>query len=145
MSDAIPSITLVRRLKAPPERVWAAWTEPALMLLWFGPQTAHAEQAEADLQLGGRFRVVLREDGGDRHEAHGRYDVIEPPSRLVFAWNWASTPERVSRVTVVLRAIADGTELTLTHDRFADADAARAHERGWSGSLDRLEALAASL
>jgi uncharacterized protein YndB with AHSA1/START domain len=145
MSDAMTSLTLVRRLKAPPVRVWAAWTEPELMLRWFGPESARAEQAESDLRLGGRFRVLLREDGGTTHEAHGRYEVIEPHVRLVFSWNWASTPERVSRVTLILRPVAEGTELTLTHDRLADVETVRSHERGWSGSLDRLEALAPRL
>lgn len=132
------SLTLVRRMKAPPERVWQAWTDPALMLRWFGPHHTHAEHAEGELRLGGGFRVVLREDSGERHEAIGRYAEIAPPHRLVFAWNWASTPERVSRVTVLLRPVPEGTELTLTHDRFADAATATRHTRGWTESLEKL-------
>ncbi len=141
MSATVPSLTLVRRIKAPPSRVWDAWTQPALMLLWFGPHHTKAEAAEADLSLGGRFRVVLREDNGARHEATGTYAEIEKPQRLVFSWNWVSAPERVSRVTVELRAIEEGTEVTLTHDRFADADTATRHRRGWTESLERLERL----
>ena len=68
----------------------------------------------------------------------GSYMEIEPHARLVFSWNWVSTPERVSRVTVVLRPLPDGTEVTLTHDRFADADTAKRHTRGWTESLERL-------
>ncbi|UPY36569.1 SRPBCC domain-containing protein [Sediminicoccus sp. KRV36] len=135
------SLTLVRRLKAPPERVWQAWTDPALMLRWFGPHHTQAEAAEGELRLGGGFRVVLREDNGERHEALGRYTEITPPTRLVFAWNWASMPERVSRVTVQLRAVPEGTELTLTHDRFADSATATRHTRGWTESLEKLLAL----
>ncbi len=56
-----------------------------------------------------------------------------------------ASPERVSRVTLILRTVAEGTELTLTHDRLADVDTVRSHERGWSASLDRLEVLAPSL
>ncbi|WP_270934684.1 SRPBCC family protein [Falsiroseomonas oryzae] len=141
MNVTVPSLTLVRRIKAPVSRVWAAWTTPALMMLWFGPHHTRAEEAEADLRHGGRFRVVLREDNGARHEATGLYAEIEPERRLVFSWNWVSTPERVSRVTVELRAIAEGTEVTLTHDRFADADTATRHRRGWTESLERLVAL----
>lgn len=135
------SLTLVRRIKAPPARVWHAWTEPALMLRWFGPHHTRAEHAEADLRPGGRFRVVLREDNGKRHEATGLYAEITPRARLVFSWNWVSTPERVSRVTVLLRPVPEGTELTLTHDRFADAETATRHTRGWTESLERLLAL----
>lgn len=141
MNVVAPSLTLVRRMKAPPARVWQAWTKPEVMMLWFGPHHTRAEHAEADLRLGGRFRVVLREDNGERHEATGLYAEIEAERRLVFSWNWVSTPERVSRVTVELRPIAEGTEVTLTHDRFADAETATRHRRGWTESLERLVAL----
>jgi len=136
-----PSLTLVRRIKAPPARVWDAWTKPELMMLWFGPHHTRAEHAEADLRLDGRFLVRLREDNGMQHEATGLYTEIEPPRRLVFDWNWVSTPDRISRVTVVLREVAEGTEVTLTHDRFADAATATRHTRGWTESLERLLAL----
>lgn len=138
MNAIAPSLTLVKRIKAPPARVWAAWTQPDLMMRWFGPHHTRAEEAEADLRPGGRFRVALRENTGERHEATGSYMEIEPHARLVFSWNWVSTPERVSRVTVVLRPLPDGTEVTLTHDRFADADTAKRHTRGWTESLERL-------
>jgi uncharacterized protein YndB with AHSA1/START domain len=138
MNVVAPSLTLVKRIKAPPARVWAAWTQPELMMRWFGPHHTRAEEAEADLRLGGRFRVALREDTGERHEATGSYTEIEQERRLVFSWNWLSTPERVSRVTVVFRPLPEGTEVTLTHDRFADADTAKRHTRGWTESLERL-------
>jgi uncharacterized protein YndB with AHSA1/START domain len=141
MNTVAPSLTLVKRIKAPPPRVWAAWTQPELMMRWFGPHHTRAEEAEAELREGGRFRVALREDTGERHEATGSYLEIEPEKRLVFSWNWVSTPERVSRVTVVLRPLPEGTEVTLTHDRFADADTAKRHTRGWTESLERLVAL----
>ena len=139
MSGAVtPSLTLVRRFKVPPARLWEAWTRPEQMLLWFGPHHTRAEEAEADLRPGGRFRVALREDNGARHEAMGTYAEIEPPSRLVFSWNWVATPERVSRVTVTMRPVPEGTELKLIHDRFADPDTATRHTRGWTESLERL-------
>ena len=137
----VPSLTLVRRLKAPPARVWAAWTEPAQLAQWFGPHHTRVESAEAALCIGGAMRVVLVEDQGARHEIRATYAEIEPERRLVLHWSWASAPERVSRVTVVLRPVPEGTEVTLTHDRFADADTATRHRRGWTESLERLVAL----
>ncbi len=135
-----PRLALERTLRAPPGRVWAAWTEPGMMALWFGPHHTRVEAAEADLRVGGRFRVVLRENTGARHEVGGGYEVIEPERRLVFSWAWAGTPERVSRVTVTLAAVPGGTRLTLVHDRFADDATATRHTRGWTESLERLVA-----
>ena len=136
-----PSLLLVRRFRAPPALVYAAWTRPEMLAQWWGPHHTRVERAELDVRVGGRFRVVLFEtDNGERHEVSGTYTEIEPQRRLVFSWAWASTPERVSRVTVTFRPVSDGTEVTLVHDRFADADTATRHRRGWTESLERLTA-----
>lgn len=42
-------------------------------------------------------------------------------------------------VTVALAETENGTALTVTHERFADAGARERHDAGWSGALDRLE------
>lgn len=133
-----PGLTLVKQIRAPVARVWQAWTRPELMRLWFGPHHTRAEHAEAEVAVGGALRVVLVEDGGARHEISGRYLEVTPERRLMFSWAWGSAPERVSRVTVEFRATGDGTEVTVTHDRFPDADTATRHTRGWRESLERL-------
>jgi uncharacterized protein YndB with AHSA1/START domain len=136
-----PSLTLVKRIKAPPASVFAAWTQAEMIARWFGPHHTVVEEAHVEARQGGRFLIRLREDNGERHGVGGTYTVFEPERRLVFTWAWLSTPERESRVTVVLRPVPDGTEVTLTHDRFADAETATRHRRGWTESLERLEAL----
>jgi uncharacterized protein YndB with AHSA1/START domain len=141
VTETIPSLTLVRRIKAPPARVFAAWTEAEVLARWFGPHHTQVEEAEVDARVGGHFRIRLREDNGERHGVGGTYLEIESERRLRFTWAWVSTPERQSRVTVEFRAIPEGTEITLTHDRFADAETAIRHRRGWTESLERLTAL----
>ncbi|WP_203069923.1 SRPBCC family protein [Falsiroseomonas ponticola] len=141
MTAVVPSLTLVKRIKAPPATVFAAWTRAEMLARWFGPHHTTVEQAEIEAREGGRFLVRLIEDNGERHGVGGTYTVFEPERRLVFTWAWVSMPERESRVTVEFRAVPEGTEVTLTHDRFADADTATRHRRGWTESLERLEAL----
>jgi uncharacterized protein YndB with AHSA1/START domain len=80
----------------------------------------------------------MRDPDGDEHRVSGTYREIEPDRRLVFTWAWESTPERESLVTVELRPLASGTELVLTHERFADADTRDRHDEGWAGCLDAL-------
>jgi uncharacterized protein YndB with AHSA1/START domain len=58
----------------------------------------------------------------------------------VFSWAWKSTPERVSRVTVTLEPVAGGTELDFLHEQFFDRQARDNHERGWTATLDKLQA-----
>jgi uncharacterized protein YndB with AHSA1/START domain len=140
VTDTIPSLTLVRRIRAAPQAVFEAWTRPEILARWWGPHHTMVLEAEIDARIGGAFRVVLVEDTGARHEVSGTYAEVSPPDRLVFSWAWSNAPERVSRVTVAFRPIAEGTEVTLTHDRFADEGTATRHRRGWTESLDRLTA-----
>jgi uncharacterized protein YndB with AHSA1/START domain len=140
-ADNAASLTLVRRYRASPAQVFGAWTDAEALARWWGPHHTRVETAEVDARPGGRFRTVLVEiESGARHEVSGRYSEVEPERRLVFSWAWSSAPERVSRVTVTLRPVPEGTELTLVHDRFADAGTATRHRRGWTESLERLGA-----
>jgi uncharacterized protein YndB with AHSA1/START domain len=37
MTNSLPSVTIVRKVKALPAKVWAAITQPRLMMQWWGP------------------------------------------------------------------------------------------------------------
>ena len=50
-----PSLTLKRRLKATPSEVYAAWTDPAKVVKWFGPDAGPVKDAEIDARVGGRY------------------------------------------------------------------------------------------
>ena len=139
--DVKPSVTLKRRLHAPAEKIFAAWTEPAQIAHWFGPsQTiAGSVHAEMDVRVGGRFRVSFKTENGEHHEVGGVYREVVPSEKLVFSWAWHTTPERESLVTVLIRKEDDGAMLTLTHEQFFDEAARDGHKRGWTGTLDKLE------
>jgi uncharacterized protein YndB with AHSA1/START domain len=132
-----PSLTLVRRIKAPPARVWAAITRPEQMLQWWGPDAGPTLSVEADVRPGGRFSIVFRLLDGSEHNPTGVYREVVPETRLVFTWEWAGAPERESLVSFLLRPLDGGTELTLIHERLPE-DAVESHERGWSGLLEKL-------
>ncbi|MDM0033832.1 SRPBCC domain-containing protein [Variovorax sp. J22P271] len=140
--DDCPSLTLRRRFDAAPAQVWRAWTQPQALKRWFGPaEIVSVPVAEVDLRVGGGFRVVMLAGDGERHEVGGRYLELVPERKLVFEWAWAGTPERVSRVTVLIEPQGHGSELTLHHERFADEAARDGHRHGWTGSMAKLEAL----
>ena len=138
-----PSLTLKRRLNAPPGKVYAAWTDPQKIARWFEPAQAMAGsgQATIDARVGGRFRVSFTMQGGELFEVGGVYRELVPNRLLVFSWAWYSTPERESQVTVSLKPDGDGTLLTLHHEAFFDEAARDAHQRGWGACLDNLEIL----
>jgi len=134
----LPSLTLVRRIKASPERVWAAITQPDLMLQWWGPDAGPTLSVVADVRPGGRFSVVFRLLNGEEHNPTGIYREVVPGRRLVFTWDLPGTPEPASLVTFSLEPVADGVELTLTHEHLPDAVTRTSHAQGWAGLLDKL-------
>ncbi len=138
-----PSLTLKRRLKASPAKVFAAWTDPEKVKRWIAPGEATTIRAENDARVGGRYRVVMRSPDGDEHDVSGVYRDVVANEKLVFTWAWKSTPERESVVTVLLKPDGDGTLLTLTHEQFADDESRDRHQHGWNGALGKLEKLVA--
>ena len=136
-----PSLTLKRRLNAPPAKVYAAWTDPEKIARWFGPSqvVAGSVRADIDARIGGRYRISFKMQDGEHHEVAGVYREMVPNQRLTFSWAWHSTPERESQVTVSLKPDGDGTLLTLHHEQLFDEAARDGHESGWTGTLDKLE------
>lgn len=134
------SLTLVRRIKARPAIVFDTLVTPEGIASWWGPDAGPVLVAETDPRVGGRFRVRFRMLDGSEHECCGAYLEIARPLRLAMSWRWAGGEDPgESRVEFALRAIAEGTELTLTHSLLHDEETRRSHEQGWSGALDKLE------
>ena len=136
-----PSLTLTRRFRARPEKVYAAWTEPQNLVQWFTPVSARpgTARAELDLRVGGRYRIQFDNKDGEHFEVGGHYRDVVPNQRLQFTWAWHSTPERESLVTVEIKAEGGGTLLTFQHEQFFDETARDNHARGWNDLFAKLD------
>ena len=134
------SLTLVRRIRARPSIVFDTLTTPEGIASWWGPDGGPVLVAESDPRVGGRFRIRFRTLDGKEHESSGQYLDIASPERLSMSWRWTGGAEDPgeSLLEIRLRAIAEGTELTLTHSRLRDEESRRGHEQGWAGALDKL-------
>src|SRR5262249_3185349 len=108
-----PSLTLKRRFRAAPEKVFSAWTDPEKLKRWMGPGDVKPLRIEADARVGGRYRFVMRSPDGEEHDVGGVYREVIPNKKLVFTWAWKSTPERESIVTVLISPDGDGSMLTI--------------------------------
>lgn len=138
MTGSLPSVTLVRRIKASPARVWAAITRADQMLRWWGPDAGPTLDVVADVRPGGRFSVVFRLLDGSEHNPTGVYQEVVPEKTLSFTWDLPQAQEPPSLVTFRLASLDGGTELTLTHEHLPDEAARKSHEDGWNGLLDKL-------
>ena len=137
-----PSLNLNRHYPVAPEKVWRAWTDPQAVKRWWGPTPGEpVSLAELDVRVGGRFRIVFGGPDGKLHECAGTYKEVVPNKKLVFTWSWPNTtPERISVVTIEFRAAGKGTDLVFKHEQLFDEKARDDHKRGWTGTLDKLDA-----
>ena len=74
------TLTITRRFRAPPARVFAAHVEPALIRRWcLGPPCWSMPSCVNDARPGGHFRWDWAGDDGGAFHATGTYEVVEPP------------------------------------------------------------------
>jgi uncharacterized protein YndB with AHSA1/START domain len=137
-------LRLERTIAADRERVFAAWTQPDLLRQWSAPEGLAIEDGDTDLRVGGRWRVVMAEPGGARHEAFGTYREIAPPERLVYTHAWRGADGGGSAETVLavqLHPDGEGTHLILTQAGFPSPENRDGHAEGWFSALDHLAAM----
>jgi uncharacterized protein YndB with AHSA1/START domain len=136
-----PSLTLTRRFRARPEKVWAAWTQPETLIGWFCTTKAKpgSMRAELDVRVGGRYRISFDMESGEYSEVGGVYREVVPNEKLVFSWAWHSTPERESLVTVSIKPDGAGALMIFTHEQFFDEAARDNHAKGWDELFTQLE------
>ena len=135
-----PSLTIKRRFNAPPEKVYAAWTDPKKVAVWMGPAEIAVLHAECDARVGGHYRWVMKKpDTDEKHDVSGVYREVVPNKKLVFTWAWKSTPERESLVTIELTPDGAGTVMTFKHEQFFDEEARDRHNGGWTSAFEKLE------
>ena len=132
------TLVVRRRINATREKLFAAWTQPGLLVRWWGPQGVACPSAEIDLRVGGSYRIANQFPDGTVVWITGVFEVIEPPGRLTYTWKLESQNGPVERVTVCFEAHGDATEVVVTHERIPDDFARTSHERGWIGCLDSL-------
>jgi uncharacterized protein YndB with AHSA1/START domain len=144
MTAANHSLRVSRTIRADPDTLFRAWTDPRELMHWWrqeGDGWAFAG-ASIDLRVGGRYRLGMTGPDGKTHVAVGIYREIQRPVRLVFTWNWEDPTNRVgdTLVSVDFKDAGDNqTEVVVTHERFADAGRMGRHEQGWTELLRLLE------
>jgi uncharacterized protein YndB with AHSA1/START domain len=128
------SIRMIRRLDAPPDRVYRTWTDPEELARWF------SDRVEGGLAVGSRSVLVWS-------NRRVWWEVIEARPNRVFAvrWPWLPDDRLVTDVQVTIEAAGYGSRLELRDGPFpldmpGAIDAwAKAIEL-WSDALAKLRA-----
>ena len=133
-------LSIRRIIKAPPQKVFAAWTTPSLLMKWWGPAGVVCPQAEIDLRPNGAYRICNRHPDGSTTMDPWRVRARGAAERVDLFWNLGMPGADGSRVRVRFVPHPEGTELLLAHERLESAARAM-HLEGWTGCLEKLEGL----
>lgn len=134
------AITVTRTFKARPERVFAAFEDPAEMARWMVQPGSTTEVQELDVREGGPIAVRMSWDNGMAIDLSGTFTRVERPSLLEFTWGMEGAEANDGVVTVALAPHGTGTELTLTHEGLTGPAQAQSRA-GWNGWFDGLQAV----
>ena len=153
------TLRITRTYAAPRDLVFQAWTNPEMLIKWWGTSNADtAPVADIDLRVGGRYRLGMKGPDSDHvNIVGGTYREVRAPGKLVFTWVWehpgqgdAPPPQAdagsvvspgETLVTIEFHDIGNQTELVLTHEYFPDTNMRDEHSKGWTGALTQLSSL----
>lgn len=90
-SDSRLDLVFERTVAASPSAIWAAWTQPELLLQWFTPRPWTTVACEIDLRPGGLFATTMRSPEGLDFPNVGCYLEVVENERL--AWTNALGPD----------------------------------------------------
>jgi uncharacterized protein YndB with AHSA1/START domain len=135
----LTAVLIVRRsIRASPERIFDAWTQPQHLKQWWGPNSVECVDAEVDLRVGGRYRIANQFPDGRVLWISGEFEAIERPRRLVYTWRVGDETAAAERVTVTFEPRGADTEVVVAHERIPTEAMRELHEQGWVGCLDGL-------
>jgi len=146
-------LAIERRIPAPVDTVWRAWTEH--LPKWWAPRPWTTELLGLDLHPGGRFATTMRGPGGEAMTGEGVILDVVDHQRIVFtntfAPGWIPQPQRLAFVGVfTFEPEGDGATLYRAAARHWDEETAKMHaemgfEGGWAMVAQQLEAVALGL
>lgn len=132
-----------RILKAPPERVYRAFSTPAAMAKWLPPHGFTCTVHHMDPKVGGTFKMSFTNlTNGQTHSFGGEYLEMTPPEHLRYTdrFDDPSLPG-VMQVTVSLKTVSCGTELHIVQEGIPDMIPVEMCCLGWQESLALLTLL----
>lgn len=146
-------IIITRIFDAPRELVWKAWTEPALVMRWWGTEGFTSPFSTIDLRVGGKYLYAIRSPEGQDFWSTGVYREIVPPERIVATDNFSDEKGNIVPashygmsgdwpsdllVTVTFEEQNGRTRLTLRHEGIPPGLMSDFATAGWNGSFDKL-------
>lgn len=144
---------VIKRIEAPPDRVYRAIIDPVAVQQWMVPDNMTSEVHSFEAREGGTFRISLTYDdpantgkteaGTDTFE--GRFVKLLPGREVVQAIEFETDDPEVSGEMTITYSLSDtpegGTSLTGIHENLPPGVSPEANQLGWQMSVDKLARL----
>ncbi len=152
-SKEVGMILITRVFNAPRERLWRAWTEPELIMKWWGPRSFTSPVVKMDLRAGGKYLNCMRSPDGKDYWSAGTYKEIIKAERLILSDSFSDSEGKIVpasyygmsgdwllelQVTVTFEEDAGRTRLTLRHEGMPEGQMSELTKAGWNESFDKL-------
>lgn len=134
------SVSLHRVLKAPPEKVYRAFTQAAAMASWIPPYGYVCTVHEMNVEVGGTYRMAFQNfSTGNDQSFGGKYVEIKPDHFLKYTDKF-DDPNLPGEMTtsVWLRKVLVGTEIKILQENIPSAIPVEMCYLGWQESLKKL-------
>jgi len=141
-------LVVTRTINGPARIVFEAFAKPELLKRWWVPKSSGLSllSCEADVRVGGRYRLVFKHGDSKPMEFYGRYIEVTPYSRLVWTNDESDDGGAVTTVTFEEK---EGRTLLVMHDLYPSKDALdgalAGMDGGMSESLEQLDELVVTL
>lgn len=144
--EAARVVRIERTLDAPAEDVFDAWTSEEVISRWFRPKEGWREaDAEVDLRVGGRIRVMMRTPDGEPVGAGGEYTLIERPHRLAFTWTFDDDRSNEQMIELEFTERDGATTVLFVNSDISDGRRRDSQYEGWSTCFDEIGRVLASM
>ncbi len=137
------TIRLHRVLTTKPEKIYRAFLEPDALAKWLPPNGFVCSVHQFEGKVGGTFKMSFRNfTTSQSHAFGGTYVELTPNQRIVYtdAFDDPHLPGEM-RVTVTLKPVSVGTEVSIVQEGVPDVIPAEACYLGWQESLRNLAKL----
>jgi uncharacterized protein YndB with AHSA1/START domain len=141
--DMPSTVRLHRVLATTPEKLYRAFLEPDAVAKWLPPNGFACTVHHLEARVGGTHKMSFRNFTTGKGESFGgRYLELVPNERLRYtdSFDDPNLPGEMT-VTVSLKKVVVGTELTITQEGIPDPIPVEACYLGWQQSLENLAKL----
>ena len=137
------SVSFHRVLKAPPEKVYRAFTEATAIASWLPPYGFLCTVHEMNVKVGGTYKMSFQNfSTGNSHSFGGKYVELRPGELLKYTDRF-DDPNLPGEMTtsVSLRKVSVGTEIKIVQEGVPGVIPLEMCYLGWQESLEKLARL----